>query len=219
MTDHPIIMSAQMVRGLLREVEAPGTGKTMTRRLRLRGGKSCSHCHGRGKVAADPEYQDCEECPNCKGWGGKPTGWQRVRPGDRLWVREAHYVWSAGYKDGSGKVIWYRASNPDAPTTWTPSIHMPRWASRLTLIVTATKIERLQDISYEDALAEGVTDCGKFVHDEACARRLRWPQRAFSNLWEVLHGARSWDANPEVVALTFRVYLVNIDAMPKEIAA
>ena len=77
-------------------------------------------------------------------------------------------------------------------------MHMPRMDSRLTLIVTATKIERVQEISNEDAEAEGVK-CGEH----------------FKILWCDLYGYDSWDANPEVVALTFIIHKTNIDKMPK----
>jgi hypothetical protein len=84
--------------------------------------------------------------------------WLKVKAGYRMWVREAHHVQSAGYQDGTGKLILYRASDPDAPTTWTPGIHMPRFASRLTLEATAdARLEKLQAITRADAIAEGAT--------------------------------------------------------------
>lgn len=112
-----------------------------------------------------------------------------------------------------------------------PAIHMPRWASRLTLIVTATKVERLQEISFEDACAEGMPDFVTFLaavgetvearereNAADCARRLQWPQRWFADVWRDLHGAGSWDSNPEVVALTFTVHKRNIDALASAVA-
>ena len=102
-----------------------------------------------------------------------------------------------------------------------PSIHMPRWASRLTLVVTATKIERLQDISGPDSIAEGVecptcTAMGK----SACNRLGCFAsQGAFAELWSRLHGRESWDANPEVVAITFAVHRCNIDNLPPQPAS
>ena len=96
---------------------------------------------------------------------------------------------------------------------WRPSIHMPRWASRLTLIVTATKIERLQKIANADAIAEG---CGVSL-DHPTPERTRepFPVEAFKTLWMKLHGADAWDDNPEVVALTFTVHKANIDAVKR----
>lgn len=99
-----------------------------------------------------------------------------------------------------------------------PSIHMPRWASRLTLIVTGVKVERLQDISEEDAIAEGVErnidgnygvrgPLGGWLGNTFATAR-----EAFSYLWMSLHGAAAWEANPWVVAPTFHVVKANIDA-------
>jgi uncharacterized protein YhfF len=91
-----------------------------------------------------------------------------------------------------------------------PSIHMPRWASRLTLTVTEVRVQRLQEISEEDARDEGA---GLLLHeheywdgDPDCYRKL------FRVLWTAIHGPAAWDANPEVVALSFTVERRNIDA-------
>lgn len=96
---------------------------------------------------------------------------------------------------------------------WRPAIHMPRWASRITLEVTAVRVEWLQDISYEQALAEGAMNAaqtidhfqpgGEETGDET-ARRLRWPQRDFELIWESINGAGSWAANPHVWVVEFR---------------
>ena len=136
--------------------------------------------------------------------------------GDRLWVRE---TWAA-----SGSRTRYRAdqSHPDDYPgaqfqPWRPSIHMPRVACRLVLEITDVRVERLQAISHEDALAEGVFDGAAFCDafepgkrnaagesHEDIARRLQWPQRQFQRLWASINGQASWDANPWVWALTFR---------------
>lgn len=98
-----------------------------------------------------------------------------------------------------------------------PSIHLPRWASRLTLVLIAKKIERLQAISNEDAIAEG---CGvNFDHPNPELTRERFPAERFRDLWIKLNGADSWDDNPEVVALTFKAHEQNIYSMPREVAA
>ena len=99
---------------------------------------------------------------------------------------------------------------------WTSSIHMPRWASRLTLTVTDVRVQRLQEISEEDADAEGFG--GDFPHvvmpeffpDADRAGALTIPQ-CFAALWNTLHGPNAWDANPWVCALTFTVAHHNID--------
>lgn len=121
----------------------------------------------------------------------KPSPWQKVTPGDRLWTREA--LWRNG-----GYVATDTPNIVDEGKR--PAIHCPRAASRLTLIVTATKIERLQEISGDDAWREGV-------------EKLTDAQRQFRTLWESLHGTASWDANPQVVALSFVVHRQNIDTM------
>lgn len=215
MTDRPIIFSASMVRALI------DGRKTMTRRL------AC----GWRKV------RDPVERGN---WltAFRPTSWQCVKAGDRLWVRER---WThdapdlkacrAAFEDasaGSGDVLPYGPYyfvGETAPETlkWISPIHMPRWASRLTLVVTATKIERVQRVSEGGALAEGVE------HDEKYPTLFKlyhplpgnapglmvsgFARNSFMSLWMRLHGSDSWDTNPEVVALTFVVHKLNIDEL------
>nr|WP_054445243.1 hypothetical protein [Achromobacter xylosoxidans] len=149
-------------------------------------------------------------------------------PGERLWVRE---TWQhANHPFGpyqEGAPVFYRADYHDDPhgpdgelspqgkyREWRPSIHMPRTACRLELEITDVRVERLQAISYEDALAEGAFDPRMFwgaefddVDGESAdelARRLQWPQRAFRELWCKINGAESWDANPWVWVVEFR---------------
>ena len=154
------------------------------------------------------------------GWGagaGCPYG----QPGDRLWVRETWYcddyrVQRGPYlkpddmatdearKDGT---LIYRASSGDRPyeaeqPVWRPAIHMPRWASRITLEVTCVRVERLQDISAADALAEGVN-----VHPDHHGKprtSIYSPVQAYRDLWEQINGPDSWDANPWVWCVSFR---------------
>lgn len=78
---------------------------------------------------------------------------------------------------------------------WRPSIHMPRWASRITLEVTGVRVERLQDISEADALAEGVT-FDPLMHTN--------PREAYMHLWNAINGPGSWYANPWVWVVEFR---------------
>lgn len=204
MTDIPIIMSAPMVCALIREVDHPGTGKTMTRRLAW-------------ERDGNPRSS----------WSHKPTRWQRVKAGDRLWVRENLTCVGSGTwryaADNAG--ITMALSDPRAcqMIAWAhheergsvPSIHMPRWASRLTLIVTETKTERLQDISKADVMAEGIRERNGLP---LAGVHAGWHE-PFAQLWENLHGAGAWSDNPEVVAVRFGPHLCNIDAMPKAVAA
>lgn len=106
---------------------------------------------------------------------------------------------------------------PDPYAVWLqrPSIHMPRWASRLTLVVEEVRFQRLQDISEADAIAEGA---GQYTSQTKILRPFNpdWKgeyRAGFMALWDSLHGPASWDANPAVVALTFSVHRRNIDRL------
>jgi hypothetical protein len=154
------------------------------------------------------------------------TPWRRVAVGDRLWVREAWRIDGAGSRVSAdvcrgNRTVQYRADGyaPIRSDERSP-IHMPRWASRLTLIVTAVKIERLQDISESDARAEGIIrrpvsagfDCYFVNLDDSDQRAQPSAKGAFRWLWESLHGAGAWDRNPEVCAISFECERRNIDA-------
>ena len=145
-------------------------------------------------------------------------------PGDRLYVREA---WRAApaYDDlapsamGGEEPIRYEADGVWEAWGWTmpngpggrlrPSIHMPRWASRLTLAVTDVRVQRLQDISEADARAEGVSD--EWADTELYFQTNPY-RYGFSALWNSIHGPDAWGANPWVVAVSFDVIRGNIDA-------
>lgn len=138
-------------------------------------------------------------------------------PGDRLWVREngwerpalsardlrdgadtwPPYEYDAeplmSWEDGELKLLGWRRR---------PSIHMPRWASRITLEITGVRVERLQDISEADAVAEGVIDTGSITFSLAGVQR--GPIAEYAVLWEQLNGPGSWDANPWVWVVEFR---------------
>lgn len=216
MSDHPIIFSAPMIRALL------DGRKTMTRRL----------AWGKQFAASDEAVRlDKGWHHDGDGFYRKPSPRQRVKPGDLLWVREAHYRYGRWIKDGvtkSGRQRWrFRAAATakvpdntcvyymDEPPSeiaakgtdlgWhkRPSIFMPRWASRLTLTVTATKIERLQDISEDDARAEG---CERAIAGNGEHGVITTYRTGFVHLWGSLHGTESWLANPDVVAVTFSVH-------------
>jgi hypothetical protein len=141
-----------------------------------------------------------------------------AQPGDRLWVRETFitgYDWVNGQldcvdEDGNDKPlkVWYRATDPDIQWTdddeglldrvpWKPSIHMPRKYCRLTLEVVNVRVERLQDISAENCMAEGI-DATK-LENTVTAPRLR-----FYNLWESINAKRApWASNPWVWVIEF----------------
>lgn len=127
-------------------------------------------------------------------------------PGDRLWVREAFIHEPAEYLPEASTSIPYRPASTVyradcAGDTrghgWSSPIHMPRWASRITLEVTGVRVERLQAISEADAHAEG-------IDGEQLFRAQGYSPSAYQRLWESINGLGSWDANPLVWVLAFR---------------
>lgn len=155
------------------------------------------------------------------------------KPGDRLWVRESWMpdppiddTWAstewAGCRDGKIAGVPERFQHPafcnyaaswlHGDVRWTPSIHMPRWASRILLDVAGLRVERLQDISEADAIAEGIeTNAawpGGFYRNYALPEegdvRALPPRDSYRSLWETINGAGSWDANPWVWVVEFR---------------
>lgn len=114
--------------------------------------------------------------------------------GDRIWVRE---TWARYNIDQDGHDMAYRATTPvDWPEggRWRPSIHMPRWASRILLEITDVRVERLNSISEVDAEAEGVTDTG---YGDSLVDGYRY-------LWKSIYGEESWAANPWVWVIEFK---------------
>ncbi|EMW6581573.1 hypothetical protein AAFF24_003585 [Enterobacter bugandensis] len=140
--------------------------------------------------------------------------------GDRIWVRETWAEAGAGAPD----LKLYRANYPEhvpthyenVPPTdeirWTPSIHMPRCASRLTLEITGLRVERLNGISETDAEAEGIDmealfdaqDCYDCIADHNMTGRPT-ATGAFKYLWESIYGEESWKSNPWVWVIEFKV--------------
>jgi hypothetical protein len=207
MTERPILFSAPMVCALL------DGRKTQTRRLINI--KPTGDILDFVKVGTDQSGRPVYEM---KGKDGQqiyiPQGKHLQTPhysprfaiGDRLWVKETWSIPDA-YLDGSKPdLVVYRATPWAVPGAWRPSIFMLRWASRLTLIVTDVRVERLQDISEADAFAEGIERI-QFPERGDWG----WPQRKYREIWENINGAGSWDKNPWVVAATFEVLKQNID--------
>ena len=134
------------------------------------------------------------------------------QPGDFLWVRESLFLsteTNRHHYSATGIAlpgVDYEAEPPPAiglPARSIPSIHMPRWASRITLEITGVRVERLQDISESDALAEGVTDTGAIILGRM-AEDVTGPIAEYAVLWESINGPGSWDANPWVWAVEFK---------------
>ncbi|MCK7547173.1 hypothetical protein ACFPQA_04270 [Marinobacter koreensis] len=129
---------------------------------------------------------------------GNPLICRYGQPGDRLWVRETFAVLG----DEDKHVLHYRATHPIKGSGWKPSIHMPRWASRITLEITSVRIERLQDISGEDSAAEGVT--GPIGSPRAYGVVTKqFARDQFMRLWESINGPDSWHVNPWVWVIEF----------------
>lgn len=126
------------------------------------------------------------------------------QPGDRLWVRE---TWAPhpDFPETARRAV-YRA-DPECKydvDRWRPSIHMPRWASRILLEIVSVRVERLQDISDQDAIAEGIglNPCAAGVYLTGTDETM--PHAAYRILWQQINGAGSWDANPFVWVIEFR---------------
>ena len=226
MADKPIIFSGPMVRALL------SGAKTQTRRVIKLGGRRPEFCGPRG----------CTDDPTCWGWEdadhgdwitlekeqGQRLGWRDLRAsyaqGDRLWVREAFaYGWPVEENQAfpvydQEHAITFRADG-NRPfggicSGWKSPIHMPRWASRLTLVVTDVRIHRLREISNEDAIAEGIEPHGHaFTGYGKQSDIWMTPYDSFASLWNSLHGPDAWTANPWVCALTLAIHRCNIDKM------
>ena len=218
MKEHPILFNAPMVRALL------DGSKTQTRRI----------------VKPQP---DISPEGNIRGWWlNRPLAGLLLpkkqditihspfgQAGDQLWVREKfsgpHYQRkSAPAEWNECDPIWYWADNDPESGDWTkpkPSIHMPRWASRIQLEITDVRVELLNNISEADAISEGIlsvrTDEWERKHftqwralfDAACEAGEKppigpSPSRAYQALWESINGAGSWDANPWVWVIEFR---------------
>lgn len=217
MTDRPIIFSAPMVKALL------SGSKTQTRRI----------------LKPQPEYRGgCGNEADPEEWGweddmGDHVSVLDIKPnkyavGDRLWVRENW--WHVCAADGPTVAepgdsmgrdgAFFRADHPDYPPCphyrFRFSIHMPRWASRLTLAITDVRVQRLQEISEEDARDEGAA---KLVHDGDGAffeSEQGTYRTGFAGLWDHINGSGAWDASPWIVALTFTVERRNIDEVPAQ---
>jgi len=235
MSDLPIPFTAPMIRALLREIEAPGTGKTQTRRL--------------PKITWEDDANAV-----FSGWRAERAGlrhWQLIdgmgvganiktpyAPGDRLWVKEQH-VFDAQMDHLPASKLSQHEPRGYPANNWLiepacsmiragrlrPPMFMPRWASRITLLVTDVRVMRLQDISEADAIAEGVEPYDGIDPDLSGYRWYgdgaepgQWLSSigSFRTLWNSLHGPGAWDRNDWVAAYTFIVHHCNIDAMPKE---
>lgn len=212
MKERPIIFNGEMVSAIL------DGRKTQTRRMvkPQRSGPAWTvkptqepryarHSHDWWLPTGTAPYSALPSCP----YGAT---------GDRLWVRETFRLFDKYQECGcsdfpcncpSHNSPIYRASNNDCEDKWTPSIHMPRSACRLVLEITGVRVERLGDISNEDAKAEGVTPACELLPNIPDAYLtpkgdFATAKVAFQRLWESIYGAESWQANPWVWVIEFR---------------
>ncbi|EPN5319547.1 hypothetical protein ACT0H2_004029 [Escherichia coli] len=184
MKERGMIFNDEMVRAIL------GGNKTQTRRIVE------EKFYGRA-VAAELLAKHC------------PYG----QPGDRIWVRETYRVHG---KATDVATLVYRASvrnswteqthrvpvevcNKPVSEKWTPSIHMPRWASRILLEITDVRVERLHDMSEADAKAEGATPATYKITPPEAVYRV-----GFGDIWRSIYGQDNWLSNPWVWVIEFK---------------
>lgn len=215
MADRPILFSAPMVRALL-----AGT-KTQTRRLagvptieRIKEDRwHIAGKHGGNFACTSIETEI----------GELAADYLPIQTGDRLYVREAwriNKVWDAVAPRDLGEIgpVTYEADGGMRYHTgkFRQAMHQPKRFSRLTLHVTEVRVQRLQDISDDDAAAEGLTylsegpGAGHWIVDDTpvCSSG---SAEAYAQLWEHINGAGAWAKNPWVAAYTFTVEKSNID--------
>ncbi|HHH0152095.1 TPA: hypothetical protein ACPZOA_003947 [Yersinia enterocolitica] len=199
MNEKPILFNAEMVNAIL------SGRKTQTRRIMKVQPAECNHTHW--PEYPNPEWKLYDRGWNCAVCGNGVSLTERDvtgiicplgKPGDRLWVREA---FAAGLCTES--TLAYRATHKTEDLEegwgetikWTPSIHMPRWASRINLLITGVRVERLQDISDADASAEGCKISS--MQSGECLSDM------FARLCKSIYGDESWQANPWVWVINF----------------
>lgn len=205
--EHPILFSAPMVNAILegRKSQTRRVMKTqMPENFWRTGGVDIAGDYAYAVPLADDEKNDrlLDECKF-------PYG----NIGDRLWVRE-NIRFGKGYDGVKPKDIpkephikrWYEADTglgqvPHGFGVLRPSIFMPRYFSRITLEITGIRVERLQDISESDAIAEGCAATS--AQDSATFGDSNLPSHQFKNLWKTINGQESWDSNPFVWVIEF----------------
>jgi hypothetical protein len=226
--ERPILMSAPMVRALL------SGAKTMTRRPVKP--QPPATAKGFEAITSRPEdYYDFVEVS-----GGHDAQFLRCpygRVGERLWVKETWAIDQCGPRVSLDKETWSEGwplsrlryvATDEAPSTdrstnkgywWNKrsSMFMPRWASRITLEITGVRVERLQDISEADAIAEGVLHWGANMNQAEAATAALFaavshcvtksesvPIWLFHQLWESINGDDSWKLNPWLWVVEFK---------------
>lgn len=228
MKERPILFSGAMVRALL------DGSKTQTRRAVKLQVQHDDSLVGGWKIV---HKRVTQALLTFNQLGGKPLGSDAAicpygQPGDRLWVRETWledpeddgtwaYTQYVGCKGSPLSDIPRKFQKPEhciyregwdgSDLRWRPSIHMPRWASRILLEIVSVRVERLQDISEADCWAEGIEALDGLLDDLAIIHLAKRMGRSFEDaaptyaaLWESINGAGSWDANPWVWVVEFK---------------
>ncbi|MDH0745240.1 hypothetical protein N5D61_02640 [Pseudomonas sp. GD03842] len=207
--ERPILFSAPMVRAILEG------RKTVTRREikpSMRSADTQFELHQQENGSWLPLHTFDESCMDDQGTE-HPIKCPYGQPGDRLWVRE---TWAADAQVDSiaprdlsqGEPILYPADGAVRQTGCSmitqgrgrPSIHMPRWASRILLEIADVRVERLQDISEEQAEAEGVG----FLRAAPDFDETLTAKQLFEVLWDYINGGGAWAANPWVRVVEFK---------------
>lgn len=217
MKERPIIFSAPMVRAILdgRKTQTRRVIKSPARNMQKQG-----HEVIKRNPDNDPWYKDYIWSMRVDGgsWADyKHERFLQLCPygaiGDKLWVRETFGSSIRNLGGTPHEKLVYKADNPneaycyssegaEIPIKWKSPIFMPRWASRITLEITNLRVERVQDISCDDANAEGVqawveSFANREIYHEN-GNLKGYPVTAYKRLWEQINGAGSWDANPWV---------------------
>ena len=259
MTDRPILYSAAMVRALLagtkiqtRRILKP---QPYSNGFHFDGHDILCHIDDLPPSAMLMDRGKGKNRYTISNMEDGPEGMSGVYVGDRLWVREAWRTFVSLdavpprdlLQPGRGAGILYEADDGGLAITAAgersmgerddrrafgklrPGLFMPRWASRLTQVVTDVRVQRLQDISEEDAIAEGVgcVEIGSGYRARYTVLANSWAdvveqnvvswtdaRDAYAALWDEINGPGSWDANPWVAAYTVETHRCNIDAMP-----
>jgi hypothetical protein len=193
MADKPILFSGPMVRAIL------AGRKTMTRRI-------IDPQPVEPVFLVDDWYDAARERVASIYAGEKSI--VKYQIGDRLWVREAWRFDGAARAVSADacrgkRAVQYRADGyVPIPTDERSPIFMPRWASRITLLVTGVKVERLQEISEADAVAEGceLRESVRGLNVYHASHRA-----SFASMWTIINGPGAWKANPWVAAYSFQI--------------
>lgn len=200
MKERPILFNSEMVRAIL------DGRKMQTRRIVKPQPSNVINDLFIWKDNAAPREELLAFCPH-----GKPgdllwvreTGWERPERTPKM-MREGADTWEPYYFDVDGYTDLEREQFKEWGFKRRPSIHMPRWASRITLEIVGVRVEQLQDIGEADARAEGVIIDDHHKGGYCTGEYLPPAIRAYRDLWESINGHGSWDANPWVWVIEFR---------------